>query len=204
VASDAELIYRVKDLNLTVGEDGTIHFFKVLKGLSRRHIALTKNGALSDIDEMDKDAGNAGYLSRQYSHLPNFTMDMNRSFRESKSPTKDNGFGSMMGSEVQMEDLVHVLARMIIKRQMKIYVNRLRFKKVGAASLNARRRSLSQGRDGSLESLSGREREAAAEEAGLKPAAEAGGGGAGSSITTESLPPIEKGKAAEPLPGYEM
>jgi len=164
VASDAELIYRIKDLNLTVAPDGTIHFFKVLKGLSRRHIALTKKGdtaVLAGIDEMERTSTSNFELSRRYSHLPNFSMDLNRSsFRESSlSPggsgkfavsSPVTGFGNMMHGE--MEDLSHVLARMVIRRALKAYLARQRLNKSGLRG-QVRRASLSAGRSSPGSSL---------------------------------------------------
>ena len=42
IATDAQLVKMVKDLNLHVNSDGKIHFFKVLKGLSRRQLISKK------------------------------------------------------------------------------------------------------------------------------------------------------------------
>ena len=61
IATDAQLVKMVKDLNLNVGSDGKIHFFKVLKGLSRRHMISTSDGD-EETNAQEKDAQNRGEL----------------------------------------------------------------------------------------------------------------------------------------------
>jgi len=130
VASDAELIYRVKDLNLTVGPDGKIHFFKVLKGLSRRHIALTKGKLMvQEIDMFEKGTPQPAVLTK---YFPNFNS------------IADGAGGERSGSNAddELEDLSHILARMVIRKALKHYLNWKRFSGQVRARTRSRRESL--------------------------------------------------------------
>lgn len=118
VASDAELIYRVKDLNLTVGPEGKIHFFKVLKGLSRRHIKLT-GGDVAEIDEIDKASNGSAHSSTLAAKsIPNF-----KNVVDAGSPRR----AGSIGSDDELEDLSHILARMVIRKALKHYLHWKRF-----------------------------------------------------------------------------
>jgi len=114
VASDAELIIRVKDLNLTVGPNGKIHFFKVLKGLSRRYLKLTnKEIDFEKIDEMESPEQTLT-LTKNYGHIPNFS--------ESVDMTEN------LQTEQELEELSHILARIVIGKALKRHVETRRFK----------------------------------------------------------------------------
>jgi hypothetical protein len=108
VASDAELIHRVRDLDLTVGADGKIHFFKVLKGLSRRHLSLTHANALAEIDAYERnndDRLNYALRATFAGSIPNFKLSLG---------SKDTGEESMS----------EILARMVIRKAIKRWLQR--------------------------------------------------------------------------------
>lgn len=109
VATDVELIHRVRDLHLTVGPDGKIHFFKVLKGLSRRHMSLTHNRAMAEIDDFER--------MHSESHL-------NSVLRSSFARSIPN-FSVSLGSKVSGEEsMTEILARMVIRKAIKHWVHR--------------------------------------------------------------------------------
>ena len=65
IATDAQLVKMVKDLNLNVGSDGKIHFFKVLKGLSRRQL-ISKTGDSEEENNLEeREAQNKGESASQ-------------------------------------------------------------------------------------------------------------------------------------------
>lgn len=108
VASDAELIHRVRDLDLTVGADGKIHFFKVLKGLSRRHLSLTHSNAIAEIDDFERtNDDRLNYVLRQSfaQSIPNFKQSLG---------SKDTG----------EESMTEILARMVIRKAIKLWLQR--------------------------------------------------------------------------------
>jgi len=126
VATDAELIYRFRDLNLTVATDGRIHFFKVLKGLSRRQVALTKPDALKEIDAIEREPSQFRHsaLTPYRQGIPNFSVHLAQEMEES-------GDDPNVPPPV-MDDLAKIIARMVIRRYMKRAIQRRRFKEMTA------------------------------------------------------------------------
>lgn len=109
VATDAELIHRVRDLNLTVGPDGKIHFFKVLKGLSRRHMSLTHNSAMAEIDDFERKHNDT---------------ELNSALRISFARSIPN-FSESLGSKGSGEEsMTEILARMVIRKAIKQWLHR--------------------------------------------------------------------------------
>jgi hypothetical protein len=116
IASDAELIVRVQELNLTVGSNGKIHFFKVLKGLSRRHLKLTI--AEIDFDELDqheKDHPEQTLsLIKAHAQIPNY--------KESVDITAD------LHQKDDVQLMSRILAEIVIKRAIRRHFETNKFK----------------------------------------------------------------------------